>query len=63
MNATLDESIIDVLEKMSEGRFRHMPVLENGRLVGIVSSGDVVKYRLRSLESEQSAFREYIATA
>ena len=63
VTATLDESIVGVLKTMSAGRFRHVPILKDGRLVGIVSSGDVIKHRLRSLESEQTAFREYIATA
>lgn len=63
VTATESDSIDDVAAKMSAGRFRHVPILENGCLAGIVSSGDAVKYRLDLLESEQSAFREYIATA
>ena len=55
------DSVIDVAKRMSEGRFRHMPVLKNGLLVGIVSQGDIVKYRLEQMETEQKAMKEFIA--
>jgi CBS domain-containing protein len=58
-----DESIPDLMQRMTGGRFRHVPVVERGQLVGIVSIGDVVKYRLAELEREHDALREYIATA
>jgi CBS domain-containing protein len=51
------------MERMTDGKFRHVPVVEQGRLVGIVSIGDVVKYRLREMEQEQAALRDYIQTA
>ena len=51
------------MERITSGRFRHVPVTEQGRLVGIVSIGDVVKARLGELEHEQNALREYIRTA
>lgn len=54
-NATL-------MAKMTEGKFRHMPVLRGNRLVGIVSIGDVVKRRIAEAEFEAQAMREYIAT-
>jgi len=57
--ATIDQ----VMALMTEGRFRHMPVVENGRLVGIVSIGDVVKRHVNALDSERRALRDYIATA
>ena len=57
------ESVISAVQKMSKGRFRHMPVLADGRIAGLVSTGDAVKYRLEQMEQEQSALREYIATA
>jgi CBS domain-containing protein len=57
------ESIHLVMETMTRERFRHLPVMQNSRLVGIVSIGDVVKYRLESMETEQRALRDYIATA
>ena len=48
---------------MSQGRFRHMPVLADGKLVGIMSIGDAIKYRLAQAEEEHTAMRDYIATA
>ena len=63
VTASEDESVISVVQKMSRGRFRHMPVVVEGRLVGMVSTGDAVKYRLEQMEQEQSALRDYIATA
>jgi CBS domain-containing protein len=62
---TVDESasIDRVMELMTEGRFRHLPVVENGRLVGIVSIGDVVKRHVNAIDSERRALRDYIATA
>jgi CBS domain-containing protein len=56
-------SIDRVMELMTAGRFRHLPVVEDGRLVGIVSIGDVVKRHVNAIESEQRALRDYIATA
>jgi CBS domain-containing protein len=62
---TVDEStsIDRVMELMTEGRFRHLPVVESGRLVGIVSIGDVVKRHVNTIDSERRALRDYIATA
>jgi CBS domain-containing protein len=57
------DTISSVMERMTAGKFRHLPVLEQGRLAGIVSIGDVVKYRLHQMEQEQSALRDYIQTA
>jgi CBS domain-containing protein len=51
------------MERMTEGKFRHLPVVEQGRLAGIISIGDVVKHRLHEMEHEQSVLREYIQTA
>jgi len=53
----------EVMRLMTDGRFRHMPVCEHGKLVGIVSIGDVVKRRLPTLEAEQQAMRDYITKA
>lgn len=58
-----EETIYQVMQKMTSGRFRHMPVIENGRLAGIVSIGDVVKRRMEEVEREAEQIREYIATA
>lgn len=52
-----------LMRVMTRGKFRHVPVIEGGRLVGIVSIGDVVKRRLADIEAEHEALREYIATA
>jgi CBS domain-containing protein len=48
---------------MTAGRFRHMPVLKNGKLVGLISIGDVVKQRVDEIERESEAMRDYIRTA
>ncbi len=63
VTASLDDAIDRVMEQMTAGRFRHLPVVHNGRLSGLVSIGDVVKHRLELIESEHRALREYIATA
>ena len=57
------DTISSVMERMTAGKFRHLPVIEQGRLVGLVSIGDVVKHRLQEMEREQSALRDYIQTA
>ena len=57
------ETISEIMERVTSGKFRHVPVVEHGRLAGIVSIGDVVKARLSELENEQNALREYILTA
>jgi CBS domain-containing protein len=59
----LEDTINDVMHKMTAGRFRHLPVLEDGKLAGIVSIGDVVKRRIEDVEREAEQIREYIATA
>jgi CBS domain-containing protein len=63
VTCTQSETIADIMERMTSGKFRHVPVVEGGRLVGIVSIGDVVKARLGELEQEQDALRDYIRTA
>jgi CBS domain-containing protein len=55
------ETLLATVEKMNNGRFRHMPIMKNGRLDGLISIGDVVKFRLAEMEREQSALREYIS--
>jgi CBS domain-containing protein len=57
------ETIAGLMERMTTGKFRHVPVLEQDRLVGIVSIGDVVKQRLSEIEHESAALRDYIQTA
>jgi len=58
-----NEPISKIMERMTEGKFRHVPVVTQGRLVGIVSIGDVVKHRLHEMERESTAMREYILSA
>jgi CBS domain-containing protein len=57
------EPISNIMGRMTEGKFRHMPVVDQGRVVGIVSIGDAVKHRLREMEHESAAMRDYILTA
>jgi CBS domain-containing protein len=57
------DTISSVMEQMTAGKFRHVPVIEQSRLVGIISIGDVVKHRLEEMEREQAALRDYIQTA
>ncbi len=63
VTTTLDETVHATMEMMNQGRFRHLPVIHEGKLGGILSIGDVIKYRLAEMEHEHSAMREYIATA
>lgn len=58
-----EDTIHDIMEKMTTGRFRHLPVVKHGKLAGIVSIGDVVKRRIEEVEREADQIREYIATA
>lgn len=55
------DTIAELMSQMTERRIRHLPVVVEGRLTGIVSIGDVVKSRLEEVESEKDAMREYIA--
>lgn len=54
------DSAVSLLEKMTEGRFRHMPVVEDGRIVGMVTLGDVVKARLQELSMEKEALESMV---
>jgi CBS domain-containing protein len=56
------ETIGGIMERMTRGKFRHVPVVEQDQVVGIVSIGDVVKHRLHEMESESAAMRDYIQT-
>ena len=63
VTCTEADSIADLMRIMTERRFRHIPVVERGALVGIVSIGDVVKSRIEEVESESDAMRGLIAQA
>lgn len=55
-----DDSADDVLQQMTDGRFRHMPVVEDGQLIGLITLGDVVKSRLTELAMEKDALEGMI---
>ena len=57
------DTVAAIMEMMTLGKFRHLPVVEDGRVVGLISIGDVVKWRVREFEHEQEALRDYIKTA
>jgi len=57
------DTAASIMEKMTNGKFRHLPVVEDGEVVGIVSIGDVVKARIEQVEFEADELRSYIATA
>jgi CBS domain-containing protein len=63
VTCTREDRAEDLMEMMTKGRFRHVPVVEGGKLLGIVSIGDVVKQRIDDTDSERNAMREYIASA
>lgn len=63
VSCTRRDSVDELMEIMTRGRFRHVPIVEDGRLVGIVSIGDVVKHRMAEIEREAAEIRNYIATA
>jgi CBS domain-containing protein len=56
-----DDGIDRLMRQMTEGRFRHLPVVDEGRMIGIISIGDVVKHRLEELEHEAHMLQDYIS--
>ncbi len=56
------DTVSDLMETMSKGRFRHLPVVMNGQLTGIISIGDVVKQRIAEAEFEAEEMKRYIAS-
>ncbi len=58
-----EDSANSVMEKMTDGRFRHMPVIENNRMIGVISIGDVVKARISEIQQENSALTGMIANS
>jgi len=57
------ELVSKIMERMSAGKFRHMPVVDQGQPVGMISIGDVVKHRLQAMEQDSVAMRDYILTS
>ncbi|MBV8771761.1 MAG: CBS domain-containing protein [Deltaproteobacteria bacterium] len=63
VSCSLEDSIVGLMEVMTNQRFRHLPVIQNGTLRGIVSIGDVVKQRLTEAQFELDELRRYITTS
>jgi CBS domain-containing protein len=63
VSCDLSETVSAVMERMTAGKFRHVPVIERNHLAGIISIGDVVKHRLGEIEDESAAMRDYIRSA
>jgi CBS domain-containing protein len=63
ITATEEESVAEIMRLMTESKFRHVPITREGKLVGLVSIGDLVKHRISELENETEAFRSYIQAA
>jgi CBS domain-containing protein len=57
------DTVAAIMEMMTLGKFRHLPVVDGERVVGLISIGDIVKWRVQEYEHEQEALREYIKTA
>jgi len=57
------DTVSAIMETMTHGKFRHLPVVDDDRVVGLISIGDIVKWRVMEYENEQAALREYIKTA
>ncbi|MGV2979750.1 CBS domain-containing protein [Camelimonas sp. ID_303_24] len=62
-SCTTTAAVNELMALMTASKFRHVPVVENGKVLGVISIGDVVKFRLAEIENEHQALREYIATA
>lgn len=58
-----EDTAHSVLERMTDGRFRHMPVIEENRMVGVISIGDVVKARISEVQTENVALTDMIANS
>ncbi|MBV9260604.1 MAG: CBS domain-containing protein [Pseudolabrys sp.] len=59
----VNDEIASLMERMTRGKFRHMPVITKDELAGVISIGDVVKDRLQAMEQETEAMRDYIRSA
>jgi len=63
ISLTPDQSALEALALMTRRRFRHLPVMDGGRMVAFISIGDLVKYRIERIEAEAEAMRHYIQSA
>jgi CBS domain-containing protein len=63
VTCTLNQHVNEILSLMTERRIRHLPVLEDGKLVGMISIGDLVHARINEVEQEADALKTYIASA
>jgi len=59
VTCSLESTISDLMKLMTQRRVRHLPVVENGKLVGIISIGDIVRYRLNEMQIEADVMRDY----
>ena len=57
------DTAMSVMEKMTDGRFRHMPVIESNRMIGVISIGDVVKARITEVQAENTALTDMISNS
>jgi CBS domain-containing protein len=58
-----EDTAISVMERMTDGRFRHMPVIDNNRMIGVISIGDVVKARITEVQAENAALTDMISNS
>ena len=58
-----EDTAMSVMEKMTDGRFRHMPVIEENRMIGVISIGDVVKARITEVQAENAALTDMISNS
>jgi CBS domain-containing protein len=63
ITASPDQSVLEALALMTQRRIRHLPVMEDGRMIAFISIGDLVKYRIERIEAEADAMRHYIQSA
>lgn len=61
LTCTPDDDLADIMGVMTHKRVRHLPVLNDGKLVGLISIGDVMKHRLEEIEHEEESMRQYIS--
>ena len=58
-----EDTAMSVMEKMTDGRFRHMPVIDQNRMIGVISIGDVVKARITEVQAENAALTDMISNS